>query len=270
MHLELHGARVPRLGFGTWQITGDECAEAVRDALELGYRHLDTARVYENERAVGEGLRAVGVAREDVWITTKVWYDDLRPDAVRASAESSLADLGVDAVDLLLIHWPNPEIPLADTLGAMGRLRDEGLVRHLGVSNFPAGPFEQALALQPILTNQVEYHPFLSQDALLAIAQARDSSVTAYAPLGRGRALRDPTLREIAAAHGRGPAAVCLRWLLDHHPRTLVLPKAASHANRVANLDLGFSLTDEERARIDALPKDRRDFSPSWALDWDA
>lgn len=270
MRLEIHGAQVPRVGFGTWQITGAGCIDAVRDALALGYRHLDTARAYGNEREVGAGLRESGVARDDVWITTKVWMDDLRPDDVRRSAEASLADLEVEAVDLLLIHWPSPDVALEDTLGAMSRLCEEGLVRHIGVSNFPAGHFRRALDFTRVLTNQVEYHPFLGQDELLEIADEHDSSVTAYAPIAHGRALRDPVLVEIAEAHGRGPAQVCLRCLLDRHPRTLVVPKAASHANRAANLDLDFELTGEQRARIDALPKDRRDFNPEWAPDWDA
>jgi 2,5-diketo-D-gluconate reductase B len=268
MDLELHGARFPRIGLGTWQL--DDPAESVRHALELGYRHIDTARMYGNEREVGEGLRASGVPRDEVWVTTKVWQDDLEPHRVRASTEASLADLGLEVVDLLLIHWPSKTVPLADTLGAMVALRDEGLIRHLGVSNFPPGDFRAALELAPVLTNQVEYHPFLGQDRLLALADEHDSSVTAYAPIAHGKALRDLVLREIAQAHGVGPAQVALRWLLDHHPRTVVVPKASSPASREANLALSFSLSPEETARIGALPKDQRDFTPSSGPDdWD-
>jgi 2,5-diketo-D-gluconate reductase B len=269
MHLELQGTRVPRIGFGTWQITGRACSEAVEDALALGYRHIDTARVYDNEREVGTGLSASGINRDEVWITTKIPYGDLARDRVRAAAEGSLRDLGLDRVDLLLIHWPNPSVQLEETLDAMRELRDEGLVSHLGVSNFPPGLFRHALELAPILTNQVEFHPFLAQDALLRIAGEHESSVTAYAPLAQGEVAHDPVLTEIGEAHGRSAAQVALRWLLDHD-RALVVPKAAGHRNRAANLDVNFELDAEERARIDALPKDRREFDPSWAPDWDS
>lgn len=270
MDLDLHGDRVARLGFGTWKLTGEECVRGVLDALEIGYRHLDTARMYENEREVGRAIADSGVDRGDMWVTTKVWYDDLEPARLRASAEASLRDLGLDHVDLLLIHWPNADVPLEATLDAMHALREEGRVRHVGVSNFPPGLFRRALDHGPVFTNQVEFHPFLAQDELLAIAAERDSSVTAYSPIAHGRALRDGTLREIGDRHGKGPAQVALRYLLDT-PRTLVIPKASSHENRLANFGVfDFELASHEREAIDALPKDRRESDPDWAPDWDA
>ncbi|HEX6116936.1 MAG TPA: aldo/keto reductase [Solirubrobacterales bacterium] len=262
------GAEVPKLGFGTWQIHGDECVEAVRDALELGYRHVDTARAYDNERFVARGLADSGVAREEVWLTTKVWMDDLTRDRLHASVENSLLDLRTDYLDLLLIHWPSASVPLTETLTEMVRLRDLGRIRHLGVSNFPAGMLERALELAPILCDQVEHHPMLGQDRILKVAEEHDLVVGAYAPFAHGEIHGDPVLAEIGEAHGKSAGQVALRWLMDED-RVVAIPKAASHENRVANLDIfDFELSAEERGRIDALPKDRRHFDTSWAPDW--
>ena len=266
--IEIQGTSVPAIGLGTWQIMGEDCIAAVRDALAIGYRHIDTARAYDNEREVGEGLRASGVPRDEVFLTTKVWMDDAAPDRVRASCEDSLRDLDVDRVDLLLLHWPNPDVPIGDTLEAMSVLRDEGLIDHFGVSNFPAWLLREALDVMPVFCDQVEFHPFLAQDEILEIAEEDDVLVAAYAPLAHGKVPRDATLREIGAAHGKTPGQVALRWLLDH-PRTCALPKASSHERRAENFDVfDFTLTDEERARIDALPKDQREFDPGWAPIW--
>jgi 2,5-diketo-D-gluconate reductase B len=251
--IEIQGTSVPAVGFGTWQITGRACVEAVRDALELGYRHIDTARAYANEREVGEGIRASGVAREEIFLVTKVPPSDAAPEDVRASCEASLSDLGVDDVDLLLLHWPAPRVPLADTLEAMTVLRDEGRVKRFGVSNFPPGLLREALDLAPVFCDQVEFHPFEDQDGLVAIAQREDVLVTAYSPIARGRVARDATLREIGAAHGKTAGQVALRWLLDH-PKTCVIPKASTSERRAENLDVfDFELRDEDRERIDAL-----------------
>src|SRR5919198_5251714 len=225
--IEIQGTKVPAVGFGTWQVTGRACVEAVSDALELGYRHIDTARAYGNEREVGDGIRASGGA--------------------------SLRDLGVDDVDLLLLHWPAPSVPLQDTLEAMTALRDDGRVRHFGVSNFGPGLLREALELAPVFCDQVPFHPFEGQRELVDLAQRSDVLVTAYSPIARGRVARDATLREIGAAHGKTASQVALRWLLDH-PKTCVIPKASTHERRAENLDVfDFSLSDEERARIDAL-----------------
>jgi 2,5-diketo-D-gluconate reductase B len=253
--IEIQGTKVPAVGLGTWQITGPACVEAVSDALALGYRHIDTARAYRNEREVGEGIRASGVPREDIFLVTKVPPSSAAPDRLRASCEASLADLGVDSVDLLLLHWPAPQVPLADTLGAMAALRDEGRIAHLGVSNFPPRLLREALELAPVLNDQVEFHPYERQGALVDIARETDVLITAYSPLARGRVANDPTLLEIGAAHGKTPGQVALRWLLDH-PKTCVVPKASSHERRVENLDVfDFELGDDERARIDALTR---------------
>jgi len=261
---------MPRLGLGTWQVEGDAAREAVEDALALGYRHIDTARMYGNEREVGEGLRSSGVDRDEVWVTTKVWHDQLEPDRLRRSAEASLADLGLDRVDLLLVHWPNPAVPLGDTLAALHRVRQDGLATHIGVSNFPSALLREALAEFPIACDQIEYHPYLAQRAVLDVAHAHGVVVTAYSPLGSGGLLGDPVLEEIAAARGCTPAQVCLRWLLDQ-TNVAAVPRSTSHENRRANLEaLDLApLTYEERAKVDALDRGRRFINPSFAPAWD-
>ncbi|MCW2968718.1 MAG: putative aldo/keto reductase [Solirubrobacteraceae bacterium] len=261
---------LPRLGLGTWQMDDETAREAVRDALELGYRHIDTARMYGNERAVGEGLRDAAVPRDEVWVTTKVWHDDLDPDRLRRSTEASLSDLGLDHVDLLLVHWPNPAVRLGDTLAALHRARQDGLATHIGVANFPSALLREALAEFPIACDQVEYHPYLAQRAVLDVAAAHRVVVTAHTPLGSGALLDDPVLAEIAEARGCAPAQVCLRWLLDQSG-VAAIPKAASHANRVANLaTLEMApLTYAERARVDALDRGRRFVNPAFAPQWD-
>ena len=267
--LVARGVRVPRIGFGTWQIVGDECEEAVRDALDLGYRHLDTARVYENEREVGRALADSGVPREEVFVTSKVPMDDAAADRVRRSAEDSLRDLGLDYLDLLLLHWPSEETPIAETVGALASLREDDKVRTFGVSNFPPRLLREALEHGDPICDQVEYHVELGQRELLELADEHDMFIAAYAPFSHGEILEHPTLEEIGDAHDKSAAQVALRWLISQ-PRVCALPKAASHANRVANLDVfDFELSDEERERIDALPKDRRRFDPEWAPSWD-
>ncbi len=263
------GAEVPKIGFGTWQINGRECTEAVRDALELGYRHVDTAAAYDNEREVGRAIAESGVDREEIWLTTKVWMDDVSRDRLRASAENSLRDLGTGYVDLLLIHWPNQSVPIEETMRAMTALRERGRIRHIGVSNYTPRLLEEALGHAPILCNQVEYHVGLGQERLLALAEERDLVIAAYAPFAHGEIFEEPVLQEIGEAHDKSAGQVALRWLIEQD-RVVAIPKAASHENRVANLDVfDFELTGEERARIDALPKDQRRFDTSWAPDWE-
>jgi 2,5-diketo-D-gluconate reductase B len=266
--LEIQGTTVPKLGFGTWQIEGPECQEAVEDALAIGYRHIDTARGYGNEEHVGRGLAAAGVPRNEFFLTTKIWREEYAPDDLRRAAEDSLQKLQVEGLDLLLLHWPNDAFPLEETLGALIALRDDGLIKHLGVSNFPATMLREALAIAPIFTDQVEFHPFLAQDALVELAAEKDFMVTAYSPLARGKVPKDPTLREIGEAHGKTAGQVALRWLLDK-PQVATIPKASSHERRVENFEVfDFELTDDERARIEALPKDERIIDPGLGPDW--
>jgi len=267
--ITVRGTAVPRLGFGTWQITGPDAEEAVRDALEIGYRQIDTARAYDNEREVGAGLAASGVPREEIFLTTKIWLDDFEPARLKRAAEDSLRALGTEYLDLLLLHWPSRDVPMERSLQAMDELREAGRIRQLGVSNFPAGMLARALEVAPVFCDQVEYHPFLGQERLLGLVRERDVLLTAYSPLAHGRVPADPTLTEIGEAHGKTAGQVALRWLLDQ-PLVSPIPKASSHERRVENFDvLDFALSDEERARIDALPKDRRGANPEFAPDWD-
>src|SRR3954451_19968709 len=268
--VEIQGTTVPKLGFGTWQIEGPACQEAVEDALAIGYRHVDTARAYGNEREVGRGLEAAGVPRRGLGLTTKLWREEYAPDDLRRAAEDSLNNLQVNCVDLLLLHWPNPDHPLEETLGALVGLRDDGLIKHLGVSNFPPGLLREALKVAPIFADQVEFHPFLSQDELLELSLEADFMVTAYSPLARGNVPADPTLNEIGEAHGKTAGQVALRWLLDK-PQVCAIPKASTHERRLENFEVfDFRLSDEERARIDGLPKGQREIDPGFAPHCDA
>ncbi len=267
--LTVQGTEVPKLGYGTWQVTGRDAVDGVQDAIALGYRHIDTARMYDNEREVGEGLKAAGVDRGEIFLTTKVWTGDFAPDRLVAAAEDSLRRLQTDYVDLLLLHWPNPDIPVAEPIGAMAELADRGLIRHLGVSNFPTGLVEEARRHGPVFANQVEYHPYLGQPALLAQAREHDLLLEAYSPFAHGRLLDDPVLAEIGEAHGKSVGQVALRWLLDQ-PQVCALPKASSHERRAQNIAVfDFALSDEDRARIADLDRGLRTANPSFAPEWD-
>jgi 2,5-diketo-D-gluconate reductase B len=263
-----HGSDVPVLGLGTWQMRGTACTEAVERALAMGYRHIDTAKGYVNEPEVGEALRRSGVPRDEVFLTTKVRPRDFRRrDTIRAT-EESLRDLGVSYVDLLLMHWPNPEVPLEETLGAMRDLQDRGLVKHVGVSNFAPSLASRASELAEIFTNQVEYHPFLSQSALLAQARHLDYLLTAYSPVAKGLVAADPVVQGIAAAHGKTPGQVALRWLVQHE-RVLVIPKASAEDHQRANLEIfDFELSDDEMRAIHALDRNER-ITDDDAIDWE-
>lgn len=258
IHHDHHGTLVPALGFGTWELNGDACVRAVEHALALGYRHLDTAQGYANEADVGAGLRRSDVPRDRVFLTTKVRPSYFAPDLLAGSVEASLAALGVDHVDLLLLHWPRTDVPLEDTLGALHAVRERGLTRHVGVSNFAPSLVVRSVATGPIFTNQVEYHPFLAQDALLRQAEDLDLLLTAYSPVARGAVHDDPVLREIGAGHGKSAAQVALRWLVQQ-PRVMAIPKAASPEHQRANLAIfDFVLSDDEMARVAALDRNLR------------
>lgn len=261
---------MPALGLGTWTLEGPECVEAVRHALELGYPHIDTARMYQNEEEVGRGLREAGVDREEIFLTTKIWWEDLSPARLLAATDESLKELATDYVDLLLIHWPSKTVPLDKSLAALQELQEAGKIRHLGVSNFPPGLLERAVELAPVACNQVEYHPFLSQDRLLDVARRHDVAITAYSPLAQGEVMEDDTLRALAQRHGRTPAQIALRWLVQQDGVAAV-PRASSAEHRDLNLDiLDFELGEDEMKRIFALSRGRRLIDPDFAPDWAA
>ncbi len=250
--VEAHGARIPALGFGTWQLRGASCRQAVAAALGIGYRHIDTAAIYGNETEVGEGIRDAGIARDAVFVTTKVWTDSLRGGALQDSAEASLKRLGLSKVDLLLVHWPNESIPLAETIGALCDAKRRGLTNHIGVSNFSESLLRQACALasEPIVTDQCKYHLHLDQTALLGHCRELGVSFTAYTPLGRGEIVSDPVVIEIARAHARTPAQVALRWLVQQDG-VITIPKAANPAHIAENFGIfDFALDGGEMQAI--------------------
>ena len=268
------GARMPALGLGTWDMRGQAAVDAVSRAIGLGYRHIDTAQMYENEAEVGRGIAQSGIDRDALWLTTKIDDHCHAFEAVKSSTEQSLRKLGTDYVDLLLIHWPLfGDAPLVETLDAMAELRYAGKVRHLGVSNFTAALVAETVddLGHEILCNQVEYHPYLSQKAVRQACAARDVIVTAYCPVVRGLVGNDEVLKAIGLVHGKTPAQVALRWLVQQDG-VAAIPKAASEANARANLDIfDFALTADEMARIDGLARGHRLVDPEGKLvAWDA
>ena len=270
--IERKGATVPALGMGTWQLTGAQCTRMVTAALDIGYRHIDTAQAYENEAQVGAGLAAAAVPRADIFLTTKVWMSNLAGDRLIRSTEKSLRRLATDYVDLLLLHWPSDAVPMAESLDALRQLQARGLVRHIGVSNYTVALLAEAIDTHgaDLLCNQVEYHPLLSQRVLLQAMQARGMILTAYSPLGRGQALQAPEIRTVAEKHGRTPAQVALRWLIEQDG-VAVIPKAGSEAHARSNLAIfEFALDAEDQASIAAINGDRRLIDPSWSPAWDA
>jgi diketogulonate reductase-like aldo/keto reductase len=269
--VEAHGARIPIIGLGTWELHGRACARIVEQALRLGYRHVDTAQVYDNEREVGEGLRASGVRRDDVFVATKVWWTHFAPREFERSVKESLSRLRLSHVDLVLLHWPNPGVSLGETIGALCRMKTNGLARHIGVSNFTVALIDQAsrLASEPLVTDQIEYHPYLDQSKVIAACRDRGMAVTAYSPIALGRVVRDDTVRRIATAHGKTASQVALRWLIQRD--IVAIPRTSKIERLSENLGVfDFALSDDEMAEIARLAHPRgRLVSPSWAPRWD-
>ncbi|HWE45535.1 MAG TPA: aldo/keto reductase [Caulobacteraceae bacterium] len=266
------GVTIPALGFGTWQLEGQAARRMTQAALNIGYRHIDTAAAYGNEREVGEAIRACGVDRNEIFVTTKIWNDAHRNGELQRAAEASLRRLGLDHVDLLLLHWPVPSVPLAETIGALNDTLERGLTRAIGVSNFTVELIVEAARLSKaqLATDQVEYHPYLNQQKILEIARSQAMTVTAYSPLGHGRVLNDPVLGEIAAAHGKSVSQVILRWLMQQVD-VLAVPKTANEDRARENFEAqSFDLSEHEMARIFALAReDGRVIDPGFAPDWD-
>ena len=270
----VRGVSVPTIGIGVFEVDPGETEETIADALAAGYRHVDTAAAYGNEAEVGRGIARSGVDRDELWVTTKVWIDDFPPERLRRSAERSLSALGVDRIDLLLLHWPptDDDGVLEPALEELQRLRSDGLIRELGVSNFPGYLVRRALEIAPeIFADQVEYHAKLSQRELREIADEHDLLLEAYAPLGGSASdmISEPLLQEIADAHGATPAQVALSWLA-HQDRVVVLPRSTNPERRRDNLaSLEIELTDEETRKLDELSDQReRYFDPPFAPDW--
>ena len=251
----IKGEKVPSLGLGTYRLTGDACVRAVERALSMGYRHVDTAQMYGNEREVGRGIEASGLERGEIFLTTKVWPSDFARDRLISKTRESLKKLGTDYVDLLLMHWPGDGVPLGETLGAMRELQEEGGVQHIGVSNFSPSLVEDATEHAEIFCNQVQYHPYNSQDALRQQARQMDYMLTAYTPLSRGGVGDDATLREIGEAHGKTATQVALRWLVQQE-KVSAIPKATGEEHLGENLDVfDFELSEEEMERVFSLSR---------------
>ena len=260
-----NGASIPALGFGTFRIPGADVLRIVPHALKAGFRHIDTAQIYGNEAEVGEAIAASGVARGDVFLTTKVWVENYRHNAFLASVDESLKKLKTDYVDLLLLHWPNEEVSLSEQIGALNAVKEAGKVRHIGVSNFNTALMAEAVKLSkaPIVTNQIEYHPYIDQDVVIAAAKAAGMSVTGYYGMADGKVFTDPVLKEIAAGRGKSVAQVVLRWLVQQQG-VIALSKTVSEARVDENLAIfDFELSADEMAAIRALARpDGRIVSP--------
>jgi len=252
--IQANGAKIPAIGLGTWELRGRTCARIVEQALRLGYRHIDTAQIYENEREVGEGLRASGVRRDEVFVTTKVWTSHFAPNDLERSAKESLARLRLTDVDLLLLHWPNPQIPLTETLGALARAKQLGLARHIGVSNFTVALIEEGAAACPeaLACDQVEYHPYLDQTKVKDACARHGMALVAYSPVAKGRIKNDRALARIGERYRKSAAQVCLRWLVQQNvsaiPRTSKLERLSENINV-----FDFELSDEDMSQISAM-----------------
>ncbi|MFL6796952.1 MAG: aldo/keto reductase [Xanthobacteraceae bacterium] len=274
--VEANGAKIPALGLGTMTLKGDVCVEAVKTAIRLGYRHVDTAERYGNESEVGEGLREgfaeAGVKREDVFVTTKVYQDKLAADDFQRSFDESLKKLGLPWVDLLLIHWPNPQVPLTETLGVLCKAKRDGRAKHIGVANFTTTLLSQAVqtASEPLVTNQIEVHPFLDQQKVVAACHRYGLAVTAYCPLARGKVPGNEGLASIGKTHVKSASQVALRYLVQQG--IVPIPRTANPQHLAANLAVfDFKLSEADMAEIGKLKgRDGRVVNPPHAPQWDS
>ena len=268
--IEANGASIPAIGLGTWELRGRTCARLVEQALKLGYRHIDTAQAYENEREVGEGLRASRVRREDVFLTTKIWTTHFAPNDLERSTRESLHKRRLTEVDLLLLHWPNPQVPLTETMGALAHVKKLGMARHIGVSNFTVALIDEAIAAcpEPLVCDQVEYHPYLDQAKVKDACARHGMAVVAYSPVAKGRIRGDETLTRIGQAHGKTVAQVCLRWLVQQN--VAAIPRTSKIERLSENIEIfDFVLSDDEMGEISAMgsAKGRLTdfaFAPKW------
>jgi len=268
----IQGVSIPALGLGTFGLNGDDGVVAVRNALDIGYRHIDTAQRYANESEIGEAIAGSSVGREDLFVTTKVWPTDLATNRAPGLVENSLRQLRMDYVDLLLVHWPSAEYPLGETLAMYRKMQERGLARNIGVSNFPASLLKEALDSHgaKLLVNQVEYHPFLNQQPMIDLLASRNMLMVAYMPLAKGRCATDSTIAEIARERGKSPEQVTLRWLIQQDA-VIPIPRSSRTENLAANFDIfDFTLSPAEMSRISSLRGGNRLANPAWAPAWDA
>ena len=271
-HVDANGANIPAIGLGTWTLNGEAATRLVAGAIRSGYRHVDTATMYDNEEAVGAGLRASGVSRDEIFLTTKVWPSDIADGDLQRSVAASLKRLQVDRLDLALIHWPSGTIPLAESIRALNEVKDRGLARHIGVSNFTVALLAEAVVLSrhPLACNQIEYHPFLNQERVLAACRGHGMAVVSYCPLARGAELfPEPAVTAAAERHGRTPAQIVLRWQVQQEG-VVAIPRSSSPERIAHNLRVfDFALEAGEMAALNALRARQHricdfEFSPEW------
>lgn len=271
--VEYNGIEIPKIGLGTWQNTGENCVKSVKQGIELGYRHIDTAQIYENEEEVGQGIEDSGIKREDVFVTTKVWMDRVSKDKFRPSVEESLKKLKTDYVDLLLLHWPVEDVDLSEQLEELQKVQKDGLTRLIGVSNYNVELMKKVVEDNnvDIATNQVEYHPFLSQEDVLSYLRSQGMFLTAYSPLARGNVLENTTLREIGLKYDLNPAQITILWEYQTD-NVVTIPKAGKFEHVEDNLKaIEKELSDEDMEKISGLQSPAgRIVDPDWAPEWDA
>ena len=259
-----NGVEMPILGLGTWQLTGKTCERAVKDAISLGYTHIDTAEFYGNHKEIGKAIK--NADRKKLFITSKVWYDNLKYDDVIKACDKTLEDLETSYLDLYLIHWPNKKIDMTETFKALKKLYDDKKIRAVGVSNFTINHIEEALKISevPITVNQVEFHPYLYQKELLDYCNSKEIVLTAYSPLARGKVFNEKKMSEISKKYHKTPGQITLRWMVQKN--IVVIPKASSIDHLKSNMAIfDFNITDNENIMIEALNKNERMINPSFA-----
>ena len=268
----IKGEQVPAIGLGTFELTGPEGQAAIQAAIEIGYRQIDTAIRYKNEVEVGRAVRASGVPRKELFVTSKIWYDDLEPEMVAQRTTETLERLGFDYVDLLLVHWPSKTIPLGETLDAFAQEKAKGRTRLIGVSNFNSALLNEALDVHKadLFCNQVEYHPYLSQERLLETTQRAGMLLNAYQPIARGKVFSSELLNDIGRKYGKSAGQVALRWLIQQD-KVGAIPRSSKPENMRANIDVfDFELTLQEMAAVHGLASGYRISDFDWAPQWDA
>jgi len=261
----------PALGFGTWELTGENGIDCIKTAIATGYRHIDTARMYENEKEVGQAIAESGIKREDIFLTTKIFLGSLDAKSIHQEFNNSLELLNTEYVDLLLIHWPSTEEPLTETLQTMNELHSEGRTKHIGVSNFTISWLKKAIEISksPIFCNQVEYHPFLNQDKLLNFCRDQDIPVVAYSPLGNGKVPTSEELSEIGEKYNKNAAQVALRWLLQQE-QVGAIPRSGNPEHIKSNFEIfDFELSDKDMENISQLRTNEHLINPDFAPAWD-
>lgn len=270
-YVEIRGEKVPKLGLGTWQLKGKNCVKGVKTALNTGYRHIDTAQAYGNEDKVGKGIKKSKIDRKEIFLTTKLWRDNLNEQRLVESVEESLEKLKTEYVDLLLIHWPFRDMNQEEVFRELEKVVESGKAKNIGISNFNTSQMKEASRIsgEKIFTNQVEYHPFLDQSAVLKKCRELDMMLTAYSPLARGEVLGNQRLKDIGSNYEKSEVQVALRWLVQQE-NVAAIPKATSPQHIKENLEIfDFSLSSDEMKKIHQLSDQKRKVDPDFAPEWD-